>query len=284
MVDQDLIKQARQTDLVSFLQSRGENIKRIGREYTLAEHDSLRIKGNMYYWNSKGTHGNSVDFLREYYNMTFQEAVEALTSHASNIGNVSVPPTTNAPQRAAQPPQRANDEKRVIAYLCKRRGLDSSIVFSLIKSGKLWQDSHGNCNFVIADWNEQPIGAEIVGTGDTRYKQTTAHSGYGFHLICGDEPDTAMYFESAIDLLSCYQIHKDKLTHHILVSMGGLNNSVIEELCKVRPQLTHWLCVDNDPAGDNFIRDMQRTMPVKVFRPPTGKDWNEYLIDLKGEM
>lgn len=278
-MNQDLVKKARQADLVAYLMSRGENLKRVGSEYTLAEHDSLRIKGNMYYWNSRGTHGNSVSFLMEYYNMSFQNAVEALTSHVSSTGNDFIPPTTNAPQRAAQTPQRANDEKRVIAYLCKRRGLDSSIVFSLIKSGKLWQDTHGNCNFIICDWQEQPIGAEIVGTGDTRYKQTTAHSGYGFHLILG-EPDTAMYFESAIDLLSCYQLHRSKLTHHILVSMGGLNNSVIEELSKVRPQLTHWLCVDNDPAGDNFIGDMQRTMSVKVFRPPTGKDWNEYLIDL----
>lgn len=282
-MDNCLIKQARQADLVAYLMSRGENLKRVGSNYMIAEHDSLRIKENMYYWNSRGTHGNSVDFLMEYYNMSFQNAVEALTSHASNTGNDLIPPTTSASQRAAQSPQRANDEKRVIAYLCKRRGLDSSIVFSLIKSGKLWQDTHGNCNFQICDWQEQPIGVEIVGTGDIRYKQTTAHSGYGFHLILG-EPDTAMYFESAIDLLSCYQIHKDKLTHHILVSMGGLNNSVIEELSKVRPQLTHWLCVDNDPAGDNFISDMQRTMPVKVFRSPTGKDWNEHLIDLKTEM
>ena len=195
MISKDSVQQARQTNLAIFLLSRGENVKRIGKEYTLAEHDSLRIRGNMYYWNSKGTHGNSVDFLREYYNMSFKEAVEALTSHASNTGNVLIPQTTNIPQRATQSPQRANDEKRVIAYLCKRRGLDSSIVFSLIKSGKLWQDEHGNCNFQICDWQEQPIGAEIVGTGDTRYKQITVHSGYGFHLIHG-EADTAMYFES----------------------------------------------------------------------------------------
>ncbi|MGN0246701.1 MAG: toprim domain-containing protein [Lachnospiraceae bacterium] len=216
--------------------------------------------------------------------MSFQNAVEALTSHTIDTSNVLIPSTVKTSQRAAQPPQRANDEKRVIAYLCKRRGLDSSIVFSLINSGKLWQDTHGNCNFQICDWQEQSIGAEIVGTGDTRYKQTTAHSGYGFHLICGDKPDTAMYFESAIDLLSCYQLYRSKLTHHILVSMGGLNNSIIEELSKVRPQLTHWLCVDNDPAGDNFISDMQQTMPVKVFRTSSGKDWNEYLIDLKTEI
>ncbi|MBQ5564042.1 MAG: DUF3991 domain-containing protein, partial [Clostridia bacterium] len=49
-------------------------------------------------------------------------------------------------------------------FQCKRRGLENRLIFALIKQGKLWQDTNGNCNFVITDWNEQPIGAEIVGT------------------------------------------------------------------------------------------------------------------------
>ena len=278
-INQDLVRQARQADLAAFLMSRGESLKRQGNGYILTDHDSLHIKDNMFTWYSRGTHGNSLDFVMEYYKMPFNEAVEALIGHASDIGNDLTLPAANAPQKAAQPPQRANDEKRVIAYLCKRRGLDSSIVFSLIKSGKLWQDTHGNCNFRICDWQEQPIGAEIVGTGDTRYKQITVHSGYGFHLIQG-EPDTALYFESVIDLLSCYQLYREKLTHHVLVSMGGLNRSIVDNLHGSKPQLRHFLCVDNDQAGDRFIADMMSVYPdISIFRPRDDcKDWNEYLL------
>lgn len=273
MIDKELIRQARQTDLVAYLQSRGEPLKRVGANYIHREHDSLYIKGNMFCWYSQDRKGNSVDFLMLYYDMSFQEAVEALTGAELHT------PDYTAPQERKASPQRATDEKRVIAYLCKRRGLENRLIFALIKQGKLWQDTNGNCNFQIADWNEQAIGAEIVGTGDTRFKNVTEHSGYGFHIILG-EPTEALYFESAIDLLSCYQIYQTKLTHHILVSMGGLNNSIITELKKKKPTLTHWLCVDNDTAGNKFIFQMKSAdTSMKLFQPPKQyKDWNEYLL------
>ena len=273
MIDQELVRKARQTSLVAYLTSRGEQLKRVGQNYILREHDSLYIKDNMFVWYSQEKKGNSVDFLMLYYGMTFKQAIEALTG-------AELPTTANyTPQKRTASPQRATDEKRVIAYLCKRRGLENRLVISLIKQGKLWQDTNGNCNFVIADWNEQPIGAEIVGTGDTRFKNVTEHSGYGFHLICG-EPTEALYFESAIDLLSCYQIFKDKFTHHILVSMGGLNSSVITELKEKRPSLKHWLCVDNDQAGNKLIFKMKSAdKEIHTFQPPKQyKDWNEYLM------
>lgn len=272
MIDKELVRKARQTSLVAYLMNRGEPLKRAGSNYIHREHDSLYIKDNMFVWYSRGEKGNSVDFLMLFYNMSFHEAVEALTE-------ADLQEVTYAPQNHSEAPQRAADEKRVIAYLCKRRGLENSLIFALIKQGKLWQDTNGNCNFVIADWNEQPIGAEIVGTGDTRFKNVTEHSGYGFHMILG-EPTEALYFESAIDLLSCYQIYKDRLTHHILVSMGGLNCSVVIELKKKKPKLTHWLCVDNDTAGNKFIfQRKSEDTSVKLFQPPRQfKDWNEYLL------
>lgn len=272
MIDKDLVRKARQTSLVAYLINRGEPLKRVGANYIHREHDSLYIKDNMFVWYSQDKKGNSVDFLMIYYGMTFKQAVEALTG-------VELPTPDYTPQERTASPQRATDEKRVIAYLCKRRGLENRLIFALIKQGKLWQDTNGNCNFVITDWNEQPIGAEIVGTGDTRFKNVTEHSGYGFHMILG-EPTEALYFESAIDLLSCYQIYQDRLTHHILVSMGGLNSSVVTELKKKKPNLTHWLCVDNDTAGNKFIYQRKsEDTSMKLFQPPRQyKDWNEYLL------
>ena len=272
MIDQDTIRRARQTNLVAYLMKCGEPLKRVGTNYIHREHDSLYIKDNMFVWYSQDKKGNSIDFLMIYYGMTFKQAVEALTE-------AELPTPEYTPQERTASPQRATDEKRVIAYLCKRRGLENSLIFALIKQGKLWQDTNGNCNFVIADWNEQPIGAEIVGTGDTRFKNVTEHSGYGFHMTFG-EPTEALYFESAIDLLSCYQLYQDRFTHHILVSMGGLNSSIITELKKKKPNLTHWLCVDNDTAGNKFIfQRKSEDTSIRLFSPPRQyKDWNEYLL------
>ena len=271
MKNQELIKQARQTNLVAYLIDKGESLKRVGKNFMLESHDSLYIKDNMFIWYSRNTKGNSIDFLMCYYNFTFQQAVEELTS--KSLEDIQIPP-----YEPSEPPVRADNEKRVLGYLCKKRCLESGIIFSLIKQGKLYQDTNGNCNFVITDWEEQPIGKEIVGTSDTRFKLISTHSGYGFHTIYGD-PSDILYFESAIDLLSCYQIYKDKFTHHLFVSMGGLNSSVVHELHRLKPNLKHWLCVDNDRAGTNFITAMKQEIEgLHTFQPPKNyKDWNEYL-------
>lgn len=272
MISQNLIIQARQSDLAAYLLNRGEPLKRVGKNYTHQKHDSLYIKDNMFVWYSQGKQGNSVDFLMLYYQMDFKQAIEELT-------RIQLPLHQEQPQKRPQERQRAADERRVIAYLCKRRGLDTALVYTLIAQDKLYQDTNGNCVFVICDWEEQPNGAEIVGTGDTRFKQITTHSGYGYHIVIG-EPTEALYFESAIDMLSCYQMYRPKLTHHILVSMGGLNSSVVAELRKKRAGLNHWLCVDNDTAGNKFISEMRSGVTgLCTFRPPAPfKDWNECLL------
>ena len=271
MINQETIRQARQTNLVAYLIAKGEHLNRVGKNFTIEKHDSLYIKDNMFVWYSKNQKGNSIDFLMCYYNMTFQKAVEELIGTLLN--DVQIPS-----YKPSKPPTRADNEKRVLGYLCKKRCLESRIIFSLIKQGKLYQDTNGNCNFVITDWSEKPIGEEIVGTGDTRYKLISTHSGYGFHISYGD-PSDILYFESAIDLLSCYQIHQDKFTHHLFVSMGGLNSSVIHELYRLKPNLKHWLCVDNDTAGMNFIVEMKQQIErLHTFQPPQNyKDWNDYL-------
>ena len=273
MKNQELIKQARQTNLVAYLIDKGESLKRVGKNFMLESHDSLYIKDNMFIWYSRNTKGNSIDFLMCYYNFTFQQAVEELTS--KSLEDIQIPP-----YEPSEPPVRADNEKRVLGYLCKKRCLESGIIFSLIKQGKLYQDTNGNCNFVITDWEEKTIGAEIVGTGDTRYKQITTHSTYGFHISVGKITDI-LYFESAIDLLSCYQLYQDKFTHHLFVSLGGLNGSIVSELYKLHSDKKHWLCVDNDQAGTEFIQQEKEKIEVlHTFRPPTAfKDWNDYLCN-----
>ena len=164
MIDQEIIKQARQTNLSAYLITKGEKLKRVGQNYILCEHDSLYIKDNMFVWYSRNKKGNSVDFLMCYYGMTFKQAVEELTQQTlPRVSNLSDRPSEPS-QEPLQLPTRAENEKRVLGYLCKRRGLKNSLIFALIKQGKLYQDTHGNCNFVITDWNEKIIGTEIAGT------------------------------------------------------------------------------------------------------------------------
>lgn len=279
-----LIQQARQTNLVEYLQSKGEQLKRVGNNYQHGEHDSLYIKDNMFQWFSQNKNGNSIDFLMLYYGMTFNQAVEELTGQAikRKIGTEKRKEHTDSSvNHSYQAPTKANEEKRVLAYLCKTRHISSDVIYPLIKNGLLFQDKeHGNCNFVIHDWEGNTVGAEIHGTGTKRYKQTTTHE-YPFHFSLGDsKPKSILYFESAIDLLSCYQLKKSDLekVSCMLVSMGGKMPNIVRNLFERFPEAAHIMCVDNDEAGTDFIEGLKTEMPIYDRRPPTEfKDWNEYL-------
>ena len=66
-------------DLVSFLQSQGEQLIRAGQEYRWKRHDSLTVWGNKWYRHSQSKGGAPVDFVMEFFGKSFTEAVELLT-------------------------------------------------------------------------------------------------------------------------------------------------------------------------------------------------------------
>ena len=76
---QEQIDRANQADLVSFLQSQGEQLTRAGQEYRWKRHDSLTIRGNKWYRHSQSKGGASIDFVMEFFGKSFTETVEMLT-------------------------------------------------------------------------------------------------------------------------------------------------------------------------------------------------------------
>ena len=76
---QEQIDRANQADLVSFLQSQGEQLTRAGNEYRWKRHDSLTVRGNKWYRHSQSKGGGPVDFIMEFFGKSFTEAVELLT-------------------------------------------------------------------------------------------------------------------------------------------------------------------------------------------------------------
>ena len=73
---QEQIDRANQADLVSFLQSQGEQLIRAGQEYRWKRHDSLTVRGNKWYRHSQSKGGGPVDFVMEFFGKSFTEAVE----------------------------------------------------------------------------------------------------------------------------------------------------------------------------------------------------------------
>ena len=71
---------ANQADLVSFLQSQGEQLTRAGQEYRWKRHDSLTVRGNKWYRHSQSKGGGPVDFVMEFFGKSFAETVELLVA------------------------------------------------------------------------------------------------------------------------------------------------------------------------------------------------------------
>ena len=60
-------EQARQTDLVAFLQSRGENLKRSGREYEWRDGaQKVTLRGNLWFHQYERIGGDAVDFVEKF--------------------------------------------------------------------------------------------------------------------------------------------------------------------------------------------------------------------------
>lgn len=296
----------RSTNLVDFLSHRGEKLHRVGNsEYTMSEHDSMRINGSQFYWNSQKQGGNALDFCMVYYNMSFQEAVSELLSFngiAKNEINYSAPNVNTTIDTEIKteveevikpiPNELTSQTNRIYAYLTQTRGIDKDIVSSLIESKKIAQDIKGNLIFKIFDKSNILTGAEITGTlTNRRYKQITEKNGNGFVLNpnVSDKPTTAMFFESAVDLLSFYTIYPN--TKALLVSMAGLKDKVIEKIVKDY-ELEYTNCIissDNDEAGRNFAYKVKEKYNLKTYFVSNDpkcvnsrtKDWNDFLIYLK---
>ena len=186
------------------------------------------------------------------------------------------------------------DMRRTVAYLNKTRGIDYGIIQKLIKEKYIFQENEtNNVVFPIYDEQRRPVGAEVNGTlSGKRYKGVKAGSkyGYGFNIPVGEPLKYALFFESAIDLISFMEIELGEgktLCGCLLVSLAGVKENIIKNTLTMfggpAGTLRPVLCVDTDAAGQNLLERLKtRYKGVKERLPDSGyKDWNEQLKVLK---
>ena len=177
--------------------------------------------------------------------------------------------------------------------------------------------------FKSRDNDGKMIGASLQGIVENRVqhpergrlKQIMKNSDgtAGFSLDIGN-PKRLVFAEAPIDLMSYYELHKDELQDVKLVAMDGLKKSVIsryvadmltdgkysqtmstEQIRGVLDALNKTtnileehpdmitLAVDNDEAGQNFVKGLQEEgIPVVADLAPRQSqqkkmDWNDYL-------
>lgn len=297
---QEQIERAREMDLLTYMQTYEpqELVHFSGNTYCTREHDSLKIRPGRWYWWSRKIGGyTALDFLIKGRGMSFVDAVEALTGSANFNYIPPQTPSKKAVEKELVLPEKNDDERRVIAYLCKR-GIDSGIIFDCIKQGKLYESkTHHNAVFVGADKYGEVKYAAWRGTGGKRVLGECPGSDKAFSFrIEGGSGKAVHCFEAAIDLLSyatLCKLQERNWRNFSLVSMGGIAAPKEKsESTSVPPALktflnSHpdtakiYLHFDNDEPGIEAANALKNTLgnkfEVEIRPPKEGKDYNDYL-------
>ena len=331
-----LLAEMKKKDILSVAESLGMDLIKIGRSYKWKEHDSFVFdtRKNTFYWNSRGFGGDCIKLVQLMKECNFMEALKFLKE--GEIKEYK----EGSKQREFHYYLKDHDNIDLVKqYLVNVRKLNSDTVDFFYKNGIIAQADYKNPNtnqyepvlvFKNRDKDGNIKGVAIQGitkheeNGDRAYVKRTLGDGYfGTKVTIGNPPLTSemrssenplkiIVFEAPIDLMSYYEIFKEKMGDCILLSMNGLRKESISttfseivfpnannEALRIRA-LDHVqkninatnnfkfiLAVDNDNWGKQFIENFNfDKFPVIQHLPKLNlgemkSDWNQVLQQAK---
>lgn len=137
----EVVEQARQIDLLTYLQScEPQELVRIsGNNYTTRTHDSLKISNGKWMWWSQRIGGcNALDYLVKVKGCSFVEAVETLMGIAAVMPSTTVKPKQKTEPKILLLPDKSASTERITEYLFGR-GIDYSIIQYCIDKGLIFE-------------------------------------------------------------------------------------------------------------------------------------------------
>ena len=278
-------------NLVDFLERQGEKLLRSGKEKRLASDQSITVRGNRWYDHQTGEGGLAIDFVQNFYGMSFPDAVTMLLG--GNQGKVykAVDVGEEEERKPFILPKRHSDMKRVFAYLIKQRHIHRDVI-SFFASKKMLYEScelskdktkeHHNAVFIGLDGNGTACHGHKCGlyTMGKPFKGNVESSNpcYSFNYI--GKSNRLYVFEAPIDMLSFITMRSRDWTKHSYVALCGLSEQAMLTMLKTNPSLDHViLCLDHDEAGieaSEKFYDMLTDKKVQCGKiVPQYKDWNE---------
>lgn len=283
------IQQANNVNLIDFVRQNGYILESGGRRSFHAK-DSGGLyffkDNNKYYHFATGTGGGIIDFVIQFFNKNFTEAVELLIG---STWTTSLPIKTKFKPKERgelELPPKAADFKRVYWYLISIRGIDPEIVSRLMNEKKIYQQAdHGNCVFVSYDNEGKARYCTLRGTYQNksfRMDIENSDKSYPFHI--SGTSNKVYVFESPIDAMShttLTKLYNDDWKKDHRISLGGVSDLALERFLKENPYIKHiTLCLDNDEAGRFNMQKMMKKYNEKYtvkIQLPNSKDFNEDL-------
>lgn len=133
-------QQARKTNIVGLLQSQGEQVRKSGSEYEwLYNSQKITIRDNLWFHQYKRVGGDAIDFVRRFYNKSFQDAMEYLLGNSCcAITHTQQEKKLNKSKEFILPPKN-DDMSRVLNYLNNKRGIDKEIIYSFVHEQMIYE-------------------------------------------------------------------------------------------------------------------------------------------------
>lgn len=292
----DQKQRANAVDLMDFLQRQGEQLVRSGREYRWKRYDSVTVRGNEWFRHSRKEGGRAIDFVQQFYDMSFPDAVSFLLGGESGVEWNQTEKSAPSPRKEFALPEENPDMRRVFAYLIKQRFIDRDVLSHFAHKKLIYEDKqYHNAVFVGLDENAVARHAHKRGT----YTQGEPYKGnvegsdpcYSFHWI--GESDTLYVFEAPVDMLSFITLNKQDWKRHSYVTLDGVSEHALLRQLELHPHLKNpVLCLDHDAAGIEATGRLKDILCEKNYYDPAYmdisvlrsefKDWNEDLKALHG--
>ncbi len=290
-------QKANSVDLVDFLERQGEKLLRSGREKRLASDRSITIRGNRWYDHETGEGGLAIDFLQNFYGLSFPDTVTRLLGEQGEIIYKTADIKEQEERKTFVLPQKHSDMRSVFAYLIKQRCIDRDIVSFFAKNKMLYEScelsrdktkEYHNAVFVGLDENGTPRHGHKQGiyTRGRSFKGNIDNSNpcYSFNYI--GKSNRLYIFEAPIDMLSFITIYQKDWQSHSYISLCGVSEQAMLKVLEINPHIDHVvLCLDHDKAGIEAGEKFYDILADKKIRCnkffPKHKDWNE---DLKASL
>ncbi|WP_148347400.1 DUF3991 and TOPRIM domain-containing protein [Clostridium butyricum] len=308
MIFKEKIELVKTINFKSFLEKiEGYTFKKEGNNYYRChEHTSLILKERapgkyVYAWSSVQQCGDIIQYVREnIIGGSFKDTIDYLLKYM-NIDTERHDNTFTNNNAIIEKEcnntidiEYSSNMRRTYAYLHKSRLIDINIINEFIAKGLIKQDMRNNITLLHLDFNNKIVGADIQGTNSyKRFKGVIKNSNksFGFSFKIGESIDKIYIFEAGIDMISYYQLYKDKLNDCLLLSIGGSQkiNKIATYLKRYNKIKTIYVAVDNDVAGNIALQQIRYIYNNKLvidnrdeLTKYNVKDYNDLLI-LKSE-
>ncbi len=329
-------EEAKRLSIISVAEQLGIELKRTGSySYTWTEHDSFVIdtRKNEFHWNSRTEFGDVIQLVQSIKGVSYKEAMHFLETGEFKQVNSEAQMAPKEPFHYNLERYENKDFSASRRYLKAQRGLSDDTINFFISQGSIAEAIRKKGDYfepvIVFKYKDNTgflAGASLQGIVENRVhypergrlKQIMRNSDgqLGFSIDIGN-PKRLVFAEAPIDLMSYYELHKDRLQDVRLVAMDGVKDGIISrrfmelyaeindksyqinqntgKALELVARTTNYfkdgqhqdmitLAVDNDMAGHKFITSLQeKGIPVQIAIPPIlhrdqeKEDWNDFL-------